>query len=296
MSTQIPAEIVEIIERKKIAMLEERRQDEELNQRKLEEATEQGKVIFNVWLENVILKTPEWIRPYLDQECEIDYVRIASGWDRPENMVLYFSVPGLAKITFNPKDNQWKCETSGWHHDYDDADQPYLHFNNSSYWRNDVEYIVECAQQEMQKYEEYMAQYAVQQEERVRMAAQRAKEEAEREDRNREAEILGELKHQKEQAEEQALFNAIKADPIAVHMLKAFVLLRDERSTFEQRIYEMDESMGSMENYWSNKATDLRRQASEAQRRADEEHSRASDLQYELEDAEKKLKKAGRGW
>jgi len=94
-------------------------------------------------------------------------------------------------------------------------------------------------------------------------------------------------------AEEMALLNSIKDDPIAIHMLKAFILLRDERSTFEERIYEMDESMSSIENRWSRKAEDLRRQAGEMQRRADDEKNR---LQNDLDDAETALKKAQRGW
>ena len=289
MSTQIPSEIAEIIERKKIAMLEEHRQDEELKQRKLEEATEQGKVIFNAWLEDAILKTPEWIRPYLDQEREIDYVRIASGWDRPENMVLYFSVPGLAKIVFNPKDNQWRCETSGWHHDYGDADQPYLHFTNSSNWRNDVEYVVGRAQQEMREYEEYMTQYAVLQEERARQAERDLQDQADREAQDNLIAVRYELKQQEEKREEQALLDILKSDPIAIAMLKVFVLLRDERSTFEARIAEADDQISSSEYYWSNKASELRRQADDAQRRADDERSR---IQSDLDDAEAKLKKA----
>lgn len=94
-------------------------------------------------------------------------------------------------------------------------------------------------------------------------------------------------------AEEEALFNALIKDPVAIHMLKAFVLLRDERSMFEQRIEEMDGEMMSMEDRWSRKASDLRRQADEAERRARDEQSR---LQNDLDDAESKLKKVQRGY
>lgn len=94
-------------------------------------------------------------------------------------------------------------------------------------------------------------------------------------------------------AEEEALFKAIKNDPVAIQMLKAFILLRDERSIFEQRIEEMGEEMYGMENRWSRKAADLRRQADEAERRARDEQSR---LQSDLDDAEAELKKAKRGW
>ena len=76
-------------------------------------------------------------------------------------------------------------------------------------------------------------------------------------------------------------------------MLKAFVFLRDERSTFEQRLQDADETMSSIENRWSNRAEELRRQADDADRRAEDERRR---LQDDLDDAEAKLKKAERGW
>ncbi len=94
-------------------------------------------------------------------------------------------------------------------------------------------------------------------------------------------------------SEEEALFDAIKNDPIAVHMLKAFVLLRDERSVFEQRIEEMGDEMYGIEDRWSRKASDLRRQAEDIERRARDEQSR---LQSELEDTEERLRKIKRGW
>lgn len=107
-------------------------------------------------------------------------------------------------------------------------------------------------------------------------------------------------KQEKEKAhqvsEEQALFDAIKNDPIAIHMLKAFILLRDERSAFEQRLEEMGEEMYSIENHYSRKAADLRRQADEAERRASEKESNLRSLQNDLDDTEEKLKKAQRGW
>ncbi len=94
-------------------------------------------------------------------------------------------------------------------------------------------------------------------------------------------------------AEEQDLFDAIKNDAIAIHMLKAFVLLRDERSDFEVRLTEADETMYSIENRWSRKAEELRRQAADADRKAEDERAR---LQSELDDSQAELKKSQRGW
>jgi hypothetical protein len=106
--------------------------------------------------------------------------------------------------------------------------------------------------------------------------------------RQRENEALEE----KQRSGEQALFDAIKNDGIAIHLLKAFVLLRDERSNFEQRLNEADESLYWIDERWSRQAADLRRQAEDADRRAADEKAQ---LQNVLDDVESKLKKAIRG-
>lgn len=298
MSTQneIPSDIAMIIVLKKAAELEEQRQKEQAEKRKQEELEVQGKIQVNEFLQQAILKAPEWIRPYLDPTvCEPNYSRIATRWDRVENLSLYFSIPGLAAIEFDPIKENWRTQHAHWDNSWD-VEEPELVFSNSSFWRTDVEFVLTQAREEFEAYEEYWKRYTAR---RAEQAIQREQDEqaaAKREERERKAEIQAELDHQKEQAEEQALFDLIKSDPIAMHMLKAFVFLRDERSTFEQRLYEADEAMSSMEGFWSNKASELRRQADDAQRRAEDEKSRIqSDLDY-TKDELRKAEKAQRGW
>jgi hypothetical protein len=274
-------------------LLEYQQREEEKKQRQLEEVKVQGQIKFNEYLQASILKTPEWIRPYLNLEFqEVDYVRIGGGWDRVENISLYFSIPGLANIQFDPIRGQWRTERAGWKKQYNDA-QPYLHFGNNSYWESDVEFVLRTAQGEMREYLGYVAEHAAEQEERARRAEAELRLDEQWKTQRAEEDLRNELKRQQEQSEEQALFDAIKDDAIAIYMLKAFVLLRDERSTFEQRLSEADETMYSIEERWSRKAADLRRQADDAQRRADDEKAR---IQSDLEDAEAKLKKTQRGW
>ena len=289
-NTQIPSDIEAIIEKKRLALLEEKRQKEEQEKQKLNDAQIAGRVKYNEYLQQSILKIPEWIRPYLDVTFnEPDYVRIANRWDHVENIRLYFSIPGLAMIQFDPKNDQWRCETSGWNNYRDDDNEPYLHFSNDSYWRLDVEYVLGEGQREMREHQENLAQYKIQQAERASKREEYLQDQQEREARAVEAGHQRQSKEMQEQAEEQALFDAIKNDAIAIHMLKIFVLLRDERSTFEQRLSDADETMYSIEERWSRKAADLRRQADYAQRRAEDEEYR---LKSDLDDAEEKLKKA----
>ena len=65
---------------------------------------------------------------------------------------------------------------------------------------------------------------------------------------------------------------------------------------FEAQVADANNSMYSMDERWSRKAAELRRQADDAQRRAEEERNRASSIEDDLDDAQKKIKKMERGW
>ena len=295
-TNQIPVEISAIIENKNKALLEEAQREREQKQRAYEEAELQGQIKVNEWISQVVLQVPEWIRPYIKMEDRpYDYSRIANGWDRVENINLYFHIPGLSQIQFDPKKNQWRAAEArqGTAPSYgEDGSEPYMGFHDA-YWKSDLEYVLVRAKAEYLDYQGCVDLFASWKIDAQQRAAQYLEEEKRREEREAEADLWNEVQHKQEQAEEEALFNAIKNDPIAIHMLKAFVLLRDERSTFEQQLYEADESMSSIESRWSRRAEELRRQADDAQRRADDEKAR---IQSDLDDAEDKLKKVQRGW
>jgi hypothetical protein len=303
MSTNlIPSNIAEIIERKRQTLLEARWQKEEAEQRERQEAEAIGHAKYDEYIQAALLKVPEYLRQYvLPTEDVPDFYRIGKGWNTPGDW-LYFEIPGLAKILFAPqaKDSPWKYQTaSPYEQKYSyDGDtihmEPSLNFSDRQYgWTDDLDYALGCAQAELQKYQKYVAEYAAQQEEIAKEAKQREADAAKKETRNQEAQARRDLEQQQEQTEERALFEAIKSDPIALNMLKAFVLLRDERSSFQEQLENADWTIYNMEERHSRRATELRRQADEAERRALDEHSR---LQSDLDDAEAKLKKAERGW
>ncbi len=297
MSTQtVPSEIASIIEQKRLALLEEQRQKEAEDIRAREEAELQGNIKFNEYLAEVILKVPEWIRPYLDLTIDgPDYLRIAKGWDRLETIDLHFSIPGLAPIEFAPNINQWRCASALWNRNYEQS-EPYLEFCNSSFWDSDLEFVLGEAQAQMNEYQESLKQYAVEQEERARRAERDLQDEADRQARDNLTAIRIELRHQEEKAEEQILLDMLKSDPVAIAMLKAYMMLQQERNSFTAQIEDANNSLYSMEDYWSRKAVELRRQADDAQRHAEDERLR---LQSDLDDAEAKLVKEQRksnGW
>lgn len=298
----IPSNIAEIIENKRQVLIEERRRKEEKEKREREEFETIGRAKYDEYIQAAILKVPEYLRQYVMPTNEVpDFYRIGKGWDMPNDW-LYFQVPGLAKILFAPnaKEDPWKCQTASPYepgYDYDGAPhyhEPALSFSDRQYgWTDDLDYALGSAQAEMQKYQKYVEEWVAKQEEIAREAEQREADAAKREARDQEAQARLELEQQQEQAEAHALFDAIKSDPIVLNMLKAFVLLRDERSSFSQQIENADWALYNMEERHSRRAEELRRQADEVERRAEDERSR---LQSDLDDAEAKLKKAERGW
>lgn len=282
---QVPSFIEDIIEQKRQVLLAERQQKAEAEKREREQAEAIGKAKHDEYIQAALLKVPEYLRQYVVFDDDPpDFYRIGKGWDTPNDW-LYFEVPGLAKILFAPnaKDDPWKNQIASPYQENFDIDgypvytEPTLDFSErSGGWTDDLAYALGCAHAGLQKYQKYVEEYA-----------------AKKELRDQEAQLRRELEQQKEQTEEESLFDVIKNDPIAIHMLKAFVLLRDERSHFEERLYNADEALYSIENRWSRRAEELRRQADEAERRAEDDRRR---LQDDLDDAEAKLKKTERGW
>jgi len=206
-------------------------------------------------------------------------------------MDLFFDIPGLAQIAFDPQKDQWRAQSANWFPTWNS--EPHLEFTNSSYWRSTIEVVLIEAQHALEEYQEYLAQYAEQKEERARQAEEYARKQQANEDYQRETEIRNELKQAKQMAEEQVLLDELRSDSVAMAMLKALVMIRQERATFEAQLEDANNSLYSMEEHWSRKARELRRQAEETQRHAEDEKYR---LQDDLNDKEAKLKKAERGW
>jgi hypothetical protein len=288
MNNQIPEDVVTLINAYEEAQRIERETKECEQQRLTEEVNAKGKAIVDEWIEKAFQNIPAWLRQYFISEAtNLDYARVVNGWDHEKELTLTFKIPGLAQIQF--RDNQWQSETNGWNRGYEDA-EPYIHFGRDSYWRSSLDATLVAAKRVMEDHQSNLVQYEAEQARFFKRANEQAQMEERVEQRIREEK---EIKQAAEQAEEQALFEALKNDPVAIHMLKAYVLLRDERSTFEQRLDEMGEEMYSIENHYSRKAADLRRQAEDLERKARDEQSR---LQSDLDDAEAELKKMKRGW
>lgn len=294
--TTIPSNIAAIIEQKELALLAKHEAEQKQKQEERNAQIALGTEKLHKIIADTLNLVPEWLHPYDVTEKafdEDDLARLGRG-SEPNTKQLDFIVPGLAPIQFQwvqvrGTENfvgQWRsAQAYNQWREYGPA-VPRLEFTQNSYWRNDLEFILVEAKEEFEEFELNTTEFVKQRAEETLRTEEQQKREEEA-DARRAADQL------ERESEELELFNFFKNDPIAVHLLKAFVLLRDERSTFEQRLYEADETMYSIEARWSRRAEELRRQADEAERRAEEEKYR---LQSDLDDAEAKLKKAQRGW
>lgn len=284
-----PTEIIQLIgladdELKERA--EQLAQKEYLAQEKARLARQRDTEAFCV---NVLSIMPDVIRPYLFiTDVDIHDEKYCLHWSE---RALEFHVPGLAPFlaVFSiEKDlpngvsfDGWKIPTvveTDWDEGTDMCLEASYSFRNQSVFEDEIKYVLRAALQVAFEREETQNRLNSKHASHIFNNSRRKAEEAAIE--------------KSRLAEETALLNSIKDDPIAIHLLKAFVLLREERGAFERRIEEMDDQMYGMEDRWSRKAADLRRQADDVERRARDEQSR---LQNDLDDAEAKLRKAQRG-
>ena len=306
MSTNIliPSDIEAIIENKRVAMQEAQRQKEEAERLERESVEAIGRQKYDEYIQESMQKVPEYLRKYvLPTEETPDFYRIGNNWERPSDW-LYFQVPGLAKILFAPlrKGDAWKCQYAyesqqTWTGDEYIWSEPSLIFPREYGWNDDLEYTLALARKQLVEYQRFVQEYEADEKERAeenkRNRAERQAEQERKQTERAAADLERQMAEQKQQAEEQTLFDAIKSDPVALSMLKAFVLLRDERSHFESQLEQANDALYFSDERASRQIERLRREADELERRADDERRR---LQDDLDDAEAKLKKAARGW
>ena len=301
-TTKVPAEIAAIIEQKKMVMQAKQKEEERTRLEKRNQMIEAGRSAFRSKVAETLKAVPDWLHQYdvTEIECtEDDLERVGEGYNKLDSLWLEFHIPGLAPIQFQREKirgaenfvNQWRSANVYFehHYDYGYSDKPTLAFTNSSSWRTDLEFVFGEAEMNFSEFASKMAEYN-----------QRLEDSRIREEQQEESDVKANVIHAAEQAaresEERILFNLFKDDPVAINLMKAFLMINQERTAFNAQLEDANETVYSIEQRWIRRAEDLRRQAEHAQRMADEERNRVSSLQSDLDDAEGKLKKAQRGW
>jgi len=287
---KVPTEISAIIEQKRLAMQAKQEKDEGIKAEKRKAFIETGREKLRLVIIETESSVPEWLWKYDVTEITFgddDLERIGEGYNKLDSLLLQFHIPGLAPIGFRTGDWRSAQAYTSWR-EYG-PDLPKLDFNNSSYWRSDLEYTLIEAEQELQSFAQLQKEYQEKIAGEQRYAEQNTRRE---EDANAKRAAEQTIR----ETEERELFNVFKDDPVAINLMKVFLMINQERSTFNDQLEDANETMYYIEEKWSHRADDLRRQAEHAQRMADEERDRISSLQSDLDDAENKLKKAQRGW
>lgn len=289
MKDQIPTEIAKIIQEKEQSLRAKHQAEEKQKLEKRNAFISQGRDMLELGIAATLLYVPKWLHPYDVTEKTFDDNDLRNIGERNQLEIgeLQFHIPGLAPIQFKlekvketePITLKWRSAQAytDWR-EYGPA-VPRLGFNNSSYWREDLEFVLVEAKKQLDEFEALTAEFKKQHEEESSRAEQQLK-------REEEADVHRVAERQEKESEELQLFNQIKNDPVVLTLLRAFQMINQERSVFASQIEDANESLYSMEEFWSRKSADLRRQADDAQRRAEEERYR---LQSDLNDAEDKL-------
>lgn len=293
-SIQIPREVESIIEAERKRQAAEKRAATRQRNKQRKAMIASGREMDRAFVEKTFEhpEMQEWLRKYLVEErCTDDELeRIGQGYIKSFRH-LAFDIPGLARILFDPdKGGRWCAAHSHWD-EWAENREPELSFRNDSSWRVSLEWALIEAENAFQVHQENMKIFEKRQAERAELIKQeetrRLAQEAREEKSYAEA-----VKEERDETEK--LLAALRSDHAAVHLLKAFLAIRQERSMFEERISQMDDSLCSLEERWAERAAMLRRQAEDADRRAEEERSKAYELQDDLDVAAKKIKKLER--
>ncbi len=176
---KVPDDVAVIIAEKKLAMEMEQKDKEVKEKAEHTARIDHGRKLLREQINKLLMDVPVWLRQYDVTEFEWDdddLKRVGDGYSNLKDIVLVFHIPGLAPIQFDSQSNKWRAA-----HAYEEWNEhwstPTIKFNNSSYWRSNLEYVLIEAEQEMQNYDEIQAQY----EEHKRQAELRAMEETLRE-------------------------------------------------------------------------------------------------------------------
>jgi hypothetical protein len=291
----VPVEVVEIIDRKKMVIMEEQREAQGKEDQKRAAELQSGRENVRDAITQKLQLVPEWLRKFDVTESlwdEDELLSVGRGFSNLDALQLQFHIPGLARIRMKKQmmkgTDQYNVQFKSARYDEDfreyGPNAPKLDFRGDSYWTEDLEYALVEAEMEFGKFEENQSNYL--------KGLESRKQDAERQlQREQKAEARAAAELTIRESEERELFNVFKDDPVAINLLKAFLMILQERNLFEAQIEDANNSLYSTENYWSSKAAELRRQADNAQRRAEEEKCQ---LQSDLDDAEAKLKKAER--
>ncbi len=195
---------------------------------------ERGRAYIRAYVDRELEFVPEYLREFYhhlnDKDRDPDQLAYLYGQENESqdvNRDLVFYIPGLAPIVYDVYNESLGCFTA---HENNELDCAVWGDWRNAYRRHDrVETVLVIAKEEFDKYQSIQLRFDEQKE-------ARRKRELESQRRDYEHSVMADAMEEVDEMEDEVLFNAIKDDQVAIFMLKAFLAIRQERSSFEQRI------------------------------------------------------------
>ena len=249
-----------------------------------------GKEKFAEWLPTILTRFPAWLLDYRTETADMDdvYYRMGQkgwGWSYP----FVFDIPGLARISYD-LDREYWVSVVAWQYD---TEEPTFISASGARTSKDLDAILLEARHQFIKYDKLMEDWNASIEQRKADQAERERQEQEAQEREALRTQVRQEREGKQRAEEAVLLDAIQNDPIMLVFLKAMVMIRDEKREFVDQLNDAYEAANFREERYQERLIQYRDRADEAERQAADERRR---LEGERDEAEKKLKKAERGW
>jgi hypothetical protein len=85
-----------------------------------------------------------------------------------------------------------------------------------------------------------------------------------------------------------------KSDPAVIHLIRAFIAIEEQRTSFQDRLDRSDEAASDAWRYLEHRSAELRQEADAARRQAEEARRAARTAAFEAEEARQQIRNAER--
>ena len=158
---------------------------------------------------------------------------------------------------------------------------------------DDLEKVVGTAALAFERGQQMQAKLDVQ---RAKCEAQRAAWAREQENREMELECERAQERDEREAEFERMLGIVRQDPMALALLRAFIIAREDSGRLKARLSSMDDMVSSIERRYQERLETAQREAQSVADQARDLERRAWDAEEKARKLEKEAKRAERGW
>lgn len=239
MSTGSIPENIELIINEEIERInKEQAEKEEKERAEYQQRLERGRAYIKAYVDREMEFVPEYLREFYhhlnqnnrdDDELARLYGEENESGDISLDLVFY--VPGLAPIVYDVHNESLGCFAALVNDEEGCA--VWGDWRNIYRRRDRVETVLAIAKKEFAKYQEIELKFGQREE-------KRREREIEKQRRDYQRSLMNDAVKEVAAMEDQDLFDAVKNDQVAIHMLKAFLAIQRERKEFERSVDEAE--------------------------------------------------------